>query len=1413
MSVTNNFLGIDVGSACLAVAVVDPDGKIAGTAYEFHHGEVADTLTGILAGLNTGRACHLAATSSTPSLVRADRRYDNQISLMATAGRLHGRLGSILVVGAEKFGLIRFDGHGLYRGYKTNTSCAAGTGSFLEQQARRLNLSGVKELSRLALTNQGALPKIASRCSVFAKTDLVHAQQEGYSLAEICDGLCHGLARNIADTLFTGEPPLPPILFAGGVSRNGAVVKHIGEILGHGLIVDPHSAHGALGAAFQLLDEAKSDPLGPARPVSDILDRSKPKRKYYFQPLNPIRAQAPLFAGRHSYESGSGPGAERVEVDLYELPQTGAVVPVYLGLDIGSTSTKAVLLSDDRRVLAGFYTRTAGRPVAALQRLMAAMEEVSEGNNNRFDVLGAGTTGSGRKLVGKIVGADEVVDEITAHARAAFEINPEVDTIIEIGGQDSKFTTMQHGLVTFSVMNNVCAAGTGSFIEELAERLGCPLAEFEKRTQGRKAPMASDRCTVFMERDVNYYLKEGYAVDELLVAVLHSICENYLTKVAVAGNIGRQVTFQGATAKNRALVAVFEQKLNRPIFISKYCHLTGALGTALLLADEKQGRSNFRGLDLHQKNIPIRSEVCELCTNHCKLTVADLDGEQVAYGFLCGRDYSTPKRISNNKSGFDLLASRQQAFLRGDDSQVAPGPTIGLPSALHMVEDLPLWQHFFNELGIKTITLQDQAVAVKLGKQAADAEFCAPMTALHGNVVHLLKKADYVFLPIYLEQKNADEHVRRQYCYYTQYAAPLVANLDHGEGWARILKPLVQYLYNSLHTKVELYRTLRVLDPERINFFKVAEAYDQAIEFGRIGRRRLQEIYTSETLGLDGIHVVLLGRPYTILQKGMNKGIPDIFASHGIKAFFQDMLPDQPIEGSPLAPLLGVLHWHYAAKMLEAAEMTARTKGAYPVLVTSFSCTPDSFIVNSCKKVLAAHNKPYLVLQVDEHDSNLGYETRIEAAIRSFRNHFSSENRPDTVRYHPSLQPGRVMGLADKTLFIPNWDEYTMSLVAAGLRRVGVDARLLARSETGLQKGLRHNTGQCIPLNSIAQDYIDNILDQGLDPAKCALWIGEASISCNLGLFPHLIKVVLDEHGHGIEKAGVYVGAFTFGELSIRMPVTIYFAYMFGGLLRKMGCMTRPYETIPGTTDRVLARSLELLKEAFENGRPREEALKEVVALFKAIETYTRGRPKVAIFGDLYVRDNETMNQNLIRFIEEHGGEVITTPYNEYLKIISGPYLRKWFVEGEYLNVLSIEALLMTLKWLEKDYYKHFDEILGRSDQKVEASPRKILAEYGVRMEHTGESMENLLKIFHLMREHPDLSLFVQTNPAFCCPSLVTEAMARTIERKTGVPVVSITYDGTGGSRNEAVIPYLKYPRRRTDVGIEDQGKNPSPHR
>ncbi len=1047
-------------------------------------------------------------------------------------------------------------------------------------------------------------------------------------------------------------------------------------------------------------------------------------------------------------------------------------------------------------VLAGFYTRTAGQPLSAVQDIFFAIDEIERQNGLRFVIKQSGTTGSGRKFIGKLIGADLIVDEITAHARAAYQLCPKVDTIIEIGGQDAKFTTLKNGRVTSSTMNNVCAAGTGSFIEEQAARLGCPVDQYSVRAEKHRAPLTSDRCTVFMERDINHLLNEGYTADEVLAAALHSVRDNYLEKVATEKHIGTTILFQGATARNKALVAAFELRLQKPILVSKYCHLTGALGTALILREENRTRTTFVGIDLHQKTIRLSNDVCALCTNHCKISLAEVDGKKIAYGFLCGRDYGDQTYIARETTAIDLLRERKR--LQKTTKEIAEKRSalvIGLPAAVHMVDDLHLWQTFFNQLGIATLSSETFGDAVKIGKKISQAEFCAPIAAMHGHARWLLDHADYVFMPIYLENKSKDS--RRQYCYYTQFLPALITGIKE-EDAGRFLRPVIKYLYTPFHTKMQLYRMLQNIAPGQWNFFEVASAYDCATLADQEYRRTLKDLYRTRIAAQSeaDISVVFVGRPYTLLSPSLNSNIPGIFKNLDINTYYQDMLGYSPQDLSAIQPLLNEIHWEHAAKILEAAEIIATTMGVYPVYVTSFKCSPDSFAVEYFKKIMDQHGKPYLILSLDGHDSSVGYETRIEAAIRAFRNHHEQKTQPlQRSMAYLDLNPRPAGSLAGRQVLFPNWDHITCSLLTATLKREGYDAYLLEETEQTIRQSLRHNSGQCIPLNAIAEACMVFIKKKGFDPANCVLWLNQSYLGCNIRLYPHHISQIFIEQGGGMENIAIYQGDITFSDISIIAAKNAYFAYMLGGMLQKMTCKIRPYETEKGRTDRILEKSIKVLADAFMGKRSIEQTLTEIVSQFEWIEIAGPPRPKVAIFGDLYSRDNQVMNQDLVRYIEANGGEVVTTPYSEYGKMIARSYFRKWFNEGKYFDFFTGKALLTAMGTMEKSFTRILDRVLDEPEHTYNDDPAEILGKYAISVENTGESMDNILKIHYIMKHFPDVSLLIQASPALCCASLITEAMQSRIEEYTGVPVVSITYDGTGGNKNEIIAPYLKYPR------------------
>jgi predicted nucleotide-binding protein (sugar kinase/HSP70/actin superfamily) len=376
---------------------------------------------------------------------------------------------------------------------------------------------------------------------------------------------------------------------------------------------------------------------------------------------------------------------------------------------------------------------------------------------------------------------------------------------------------------------------------------------------------------------------------------------------------------------------------------------------------------------------------------------------------------------------------------------------------------------------------------------------------------------------------------------------------------------------------------------------------------------------------------------------------------------------------------------------------------------------------------------------------------------------------------------------------MPNWDNFVSPLIVANLKRAGIDARPLETSELSIRKSMVHNTGQCLPINIIAQNYIDYIEKHALDPSNTILWMMEGKMSCNLRQYPFYIKRILENYGNGLEKASVYSGELTHREMSVSVTYYGYFAYMLGGLFRKTACRIRPYEKHPGQTDKVFEEVHQILVKAFSGDSSMDRAIKEGMSLIEGIE-YDREyrKPLVAIFGDLYVRDNDTMNQDLVRAIEDAGGEALVTPYHDYMKIVIENVFRRANQRGEHVETSMNRILLNVLKFMDDRHYKPFSKHLGPAPKIRPRDLEKHLSDFNIHLLHGGESYDNILKIFYIVENYPEVSLFVQTNPSFCCPALITEAMTRRIKELTGVPIVTLTYDGTSDRMNDAIVPYIQ---------------------
>ncbi|MGA1796237.1 MAG: acyl-CoA dehydratase activase [bacterium] len=1435
--------GIDIGTTTIAVVVLDDHGTILFREYRFHKGNVQPALQTIFQDFPVQDLHTIGVVAEKGrEFLTTGIEVNEQVAIIEGVKHHVPNPGSIITIGAETFGLILFDQDGRYRKYIANPACAAGTGSFLDQQAARLGLAGSAELSERAQDYQGVPPKIATRCAVFAKTDLVHMQQQGYGLQAIAAGLCHGVAQNICNTLFHGVELCAPVVVVGGVSRNTKLIQYLEEEMHVPLLTPPDSEYmGAIGAALTASRQGTTSKQRTPVAVKGLLCKATLSKSYFYPPLSGSKGQVPDSSAWQSYVQHD------VEVAIYEALPRDAPLECYLGIDVGSTSTKATLMTRERVVKAGLYTRTCGQPIAALQRITRTMEELEKHQGVRFVLLGTGTTGSGRKFIQKVARADYCVDEITAHARAAYHLNPEIDTIIEIGGQDAKFTVMRNGAVTFSVMNYVCAAGTGSFIEEQARWLGVPLDEYAVLAEGHPAPLISDRCTVFMQRDLNHLLSLGYSREELLAAALHSVRDNYLSKVAHVDKIGEHIAFQGATARNHALVMAFEQRLQRPIYVSRFCHLTGALGVCLKMADSAFSETSRFRKDLHTEKIVASEYVCTYCNNHCKIKTIKIEGESLGWGYLCGRDEKDPAYRKKAHSGFDLLRDHRKVFDIPRDVEDSKRPAdvnafyeftqggirsvvrrpgmslarirnriqfnvlemrreifssgimpqhrntrqtslvrIGLPATLCMIEYLPLWELFFKRLGFTTVISSAKESPIMAGKEITGADFCAPITDFHGHVRDLASKADYIFYPQLFE--NTEENEKRAYCYYSHYAVPLMQNIPGLDLSRTMIAPVLDLNKNIDETIRAIYLHLPDGVKKKTAFPRVEEAFLLAWDWFRERREDLQHLFRDQVGASNDIGVVLLGRPYLVLNPALNKGIPDKLAGMGIQCFYMDMIPlvDETLYAA--RDFIRLNHWHYGNRIIKTAETVAQTGGLFPLYVTAFKCAPDSFIMEYFKAIMDYYRKPYLILQMDEHEAAEGYDTRLEAAVETFRHFRGAQKR----QHRPTISLKGAF--EEKTYLLPGHDLLSARLIQGAFMQAGIRAMVIEQTPDTISQSLRINDGQCLPVSIVTQGIQHTIHSHGMDPQQVALFCNsEAELACNLPQYPVMIKQCLEKMGNGLGKVDILVTRFLPTDLPLDLVYEIFMAYVLAGLAQKILHRIRPRAKETGATDRCFRAASDRLFQCFASGASKEEAFKQVVQDFLTIATKSGPLPQVGIVGDLFVRDNDTFNQELIRHCERAGTEVITVPFLDTLGLLAEKHFQTQWEDGRYIHLLRDKVAFTTLSVFSRKLNAIAQPVLHDRPSGPGRDPLEYLQKHFFSIRHGGETSENLLKVYYLKDNYPDLKLIINVNPIFCCPGLISEAIYKKVEKEIGIPIVSITYDGTQADKNRVLNPYLYF--------------------
>jgi predicted CoA-substrate-specific enzyme activase len=895
--------------------------------------------------------------------------FENEFKAIARMiGAFYPRIATVFEIGGESSKYIRLEA-GSIVDYDRSGECAAGTGSFLDQQALRMEYA-VEEVG-CVVSGAKCAARIAGRCSVFAKSDMIHAQQKGYSPAEILRGLCDAVARNFKSSIVKGRKVEAPVALIGAVSQNAGVAAALREAFGlpegEALVIPREYAWcGAIGTAMLEAEESRK------RSILEIHRLCQHDAAAAAQDTNPL--------------STTNVVQLRDRVGTYVAPADGRPIPAYLGLDIGSVSTNVVVIDEFGAVIHDVYLRTAGRPIEAVQQGLAEVERLW---GSRLAIRGVGTTGSGRELIAEFAGADVVNDEITAHKTGAIHISETlggepVDTIFEIGGQDSKFISIEHGVVTDFAMNEACAAGTGSFLEEQAEKLGISIkGEFAKLALAAGAPTRlGERCTVFMERDVTGWLHKGETVPNLVAGLAYSIALNYLNRVVRGRKIGDTIYFQGGTAYNDAVTAAFASLLGKKITVPPYNGVMGAIGMALIAREWHRATgaaTRFRGYDLHKLELSTRDFVCKACSNLCDMKEFVIEGQKSYWGDKCSDKFRKPSATGRKPVIDDLFAYRDRLL------DALPGITgsafrVGLPRAMSLLERLPFWKRYFAELGIEAVLspVTDPRISAA-GIEMAVAQPCYPVQVAHGHVQSLLEAGvDYVLLPNVADAESGEDACASHYCPWNQTlpwvlrSAPALEPQQH-----RFLIPTLHFQLGQPQIKKALAGTMRRIGVTRQASDRAVEAaYTEQREFQQkllaAGRQALGVLEQSGEPGL-----ILAGRGYNIYDRGVNCDIPRKLRHR----YGANVIPlDFVVTGLEAGDARANMFWASGRKILEAARFAAARPNLHMIYITNFKCGPDSYIKHFAREAAGA---PLLVLQFDGHGNDAGYMTRCEAYLDS----------------------------------------------------------------------------------------------------------------------------------------------------------------------------------------------------------------------------------------------------------------------------------------------------------------------------------------------------------------------------------------------------------------------------------------------
>ena len=1250
-------LGIDIGSTTVKVSIIEDGGKLLFADYKRHFANIQETLADLL---REGEE-KLGALTVEPVITGSGGLtlskhlgipFVQEVVAVATSLKDYAPQTDVAIeLGGEDAKIIYFTG-GIDQ--RMNGICAGGTGSFIDQMASLLqtDASGLNEYAK----NYKAIYPIAARCGVFAKTDIQPLINEGATKEDLSASIFQAVVNQTISGLACGKPIRGNVAFLGGPLHflpelRAAFIRTLN--LGPDQIIAPDHSHlfAAIGAAMN------SDPKTTAS-LHDLIERLSHGIKMDFE----VKRMEPLFTDEADYEDfktrHASHDVKKADLATYEGN-------CYLGIDAGSTTTKVALVGEDGSLLYRFYSNNNGSPLATAIR---AMQEIHDQLPEKAQIAYSCSTGYGEALLKSALMLDEGEVETISHYYAAAAFEPDVDCILDIGGQDMKCIKIKDGTVDSVQLNEACSSGCGSFIETFAKSLNYSVQDFAREALFAKNPTdLGTRCTVFMNSNVKQAQKEGASVADISAGLAYSVIKNALFKVIKitnASDLGKHVVVQGGTFYNDAVLRSFEKISGCEAVRPDIAGIMGAYGAALIARERYDASKTTtmlpidKILSLTYKTTMAR---CQGCTNHCVLTINRFDGgRQFVTGNRCERGLGGNKQKKDIPNLFDYKYHRMFDYepLTAD---LAPRGTVGIPRVLNMYENYPFWAVFFKELGYRTVLSPKSTRQIyELGIESIPSESeCYPAKLAHGHIEWLIRQGlTYIFYPCVPYERNETPEAGNHYnCpMVTSYAENIKNNVESlTDHKVHFRNPFMAFTNEEILTKrlVEEFTKDQSI-PEKEIRAAAHKAWQELIAFRQDMEKKGEEViaWLKET-GHHGI--VLTGRPYHV-DPEINHGIPELITSYGFAVLTEDSVSHL---GRVDRPLIVTDQWMYHSRLYEAASYVKTQPNLDLIQLNSFGCGLDAVTTDQVNDILTRSGKIYTLLKIDEVNNLGAARIRVRSLIAAIRvREMRHYHKPIVSSAYSRVYFTKEMK-KNYTILCPQMSPIHFDLIEPAVRSCGYNLEVLQNSDrTAIDTGLKYvNNDACYPSLIVVGQIMDALLSGKYDLEHTAVIMSQTGGGCRASNYIGFIRRALERAGmpqipvislnaNGMETNPGF-------KITLPLLTKAMQAVVYGDLFMRVLYATRPYEAKAGSANALhekwKAICIKSLQKHSLSMAEFNRNIRGIIHDFDELPRRDVQKPRVGIVGEILVKFSPLANNHVVELLEAEGAEAVMPDLLDFL--------------------------------------------------------------------------------------------------------------------------------------------------------------------